>query len=133
MKIKYLLKKHDLYANDIKYWCIQLGINDYDVDDIIFRAIGMDSKDLSSEEKAKLLLELISMCDSNNPNFDFQVYRNMSAINYETNLYYPGHNHNKWNNGLFGDDGFGLGTEITSIRDDYIDSQSFDYDDGRAL
>lgn len=35
------------------------------------------------------------------------------------------YNRNIWCNGMFHDDGFGIGTEITSIYDDFIDS---DYD-----
>ena len=122
MKVGNLLKKYNLYDERIKNINYHLDIFTLDAEYLVFKVLGI--KNLTEKELANILLELINKCDMKNPYYDAKIDEEMTRIGIGTDKFYGGHNHNIWNNNNFSDDGFGFGTEPTSLYDDYIDSQS---------
>lgn len=118
--VKDLLKKYKLYTTQIININYHLNVMWCEAQYLVFKVVGLTG--LTEEELAKVLYELILKCDSNNPNYDVKIDEEMTRRGNSTDVFYGGRNHNKWNNGLFEDDGFGFGTEVTSIYDDYQDS-----------
>lgn len=126
--IENLLKKYGLYSEEIKNIDFHMNILKSDAKELVARLSrdGLVSLEieLTEEELAKLILELMLKCDVNNPNYNTKLDEEMTRIGMKTDHFLGGHNKNIWNNGFFEDDGFGFGTEPTSIYDDYIDSQN---------
>ena len=124
--IKNLLKKYGLYSGKISEINYHLNILDYNAEQLVMRlarnGLIVLPQNLSEEVLVKIVLDLILKCDINNPDYDPKIDEEMIRIGMKTDQFYGGHNHNIWANGMFHDDGFGFGTEPTSIYDDYIDS-----------
>lgn len=118
--VKELLKRYKLYTDQIKNINYHLNIMWCEARILLHRVTGQMIS--NEEDLAKILYNLILKCDANNPNYDAKLDEEMTRRGNSTDKFYGGKNHNKWNNGLFEDDGFGFGTEITSIYDDYQDS-----------
>lgn len=77
----------------------------------------------TEKDFAEKIFEIIEKCDSTNSKYDDDIY--MKIAKYGNHyIINGGHNHNIWANGMFEDDGFGLGKTNTDLYDDYIDSEN---------
>ena len=122
MKIRSLLNSQNLLTEEIKNINYHMNLLDCDIEKLKREFPILNDK--SKRKLALLVVELFKKCDSASPNYDFKVDVAMTRIGLETDKFYGVHNYNKWNNGMFEDDGFGFGIEVTGSYDDYIDSQT---------
>jgi len=122
MKIGDLLRKYGLLSKEIVD--INYHMNALHCDVKHLKSIVPELFDKNGEELALCIKEIFDKCDSSNPEYDAKLDEEMTRMGLKTDVFYPGYNHNKWNNGMFEDDGFGFGTEPSSLYDDYIDSMS---------
>lgn len=119
-KVRDVLRKNNLYTKQIENIIYHLNISNCSAEELLYSIT--QKVGLSSEEIARELYDLIMKCDSNNKDYDYKLDEEMTRFGTRTSVFYGGHCHNKWQTGTFEDDGFGFGTEITSLYDDYIDS-----------
>ena len=128
--VKTVLRKNNLYDENLGKIDYHMNILNSDAKRLISKISGegifADVEKLSELEKAKLLLKLIKKCDANSEEYDEDLDKEMTRFGLELNDNISiGKTPSKWNNGgMFEDDGFGFGTEPTSIYDDYMDSES---------
>ena len=122
MKVRDLLNKQNLITKKIINIDYHMSLLRYDVDELKIRI--PELKEKSEQEIIDFILDLYDKCDSTSPNYDAQFDEQITRMSLKADVFAGGHNHNIWNNGTFHDDGFGFGSEPTSIYDDYVDSMS---------
>ena len=115
-----LLNKYDLYTKQVVNVIYHLNIRSCNASEFVYTFT--KKSNLTEEEMAKEIYNLIIRCDENSKSYDSKLDEEITRYGTRSNVFYGGHNKNIWNNGMFEDDGFGFGTEPTSIYDDYIDS-----------
>ena len=115
-----LLNKYNLYTKQIGIVIYHLNIKNCNASDLVYTFTKKSG--LTEEEMGKEICNLIIRCDENSKSYDSKLDEEITRYGTRSNVFYGGHNKNIWNNGMFEDDGFGFGTEPTSIYDDYIDS-----------
>lgn len=117
INVEQLLKKYNLFIPEIIKIGYHISIMRNEAETLVSKVSGL--KDLSESDLAHTLYQLILKCDSENPNFDAKVYEEMARQGYDADKFPGGYNHGIWTGRL---DDFGMGNEITSIYDDYVDS-----------
>ena len=136
--VKEILTKNNLYSDEIAKIAYHTNALNIEADTLL-RKLKMEGVipefgELSELEVSNLLANLIKSCDQESPTFDRAVYEEMMRIGSGLdNTVSRGGNPSKWNNGgMFHDDGFGFGTEPTSIDDDYRDLTDYDLPEGHS-
>ncbi len=119
-----LLKERQLLNDEIADVNYHMNLLSCNVDYLNTKIPSLFDKD--DNEIANFVVDVFTKCDARHESYDPKIDETMTRIGLKTDVFYPGKNPNLWNNGMFHDDGFGFGTEATSIYDDYIDSMSND-------
>ena len=122
MRVREFLKQNNVLNEEIKNVDFHMNLLNMNLDDLKSKI--PELKDKSNIEILNYITMIFKKCDSLNPEYDSQLDTDMVRIGLKTDQFYVGHNYNIWNNDTFTDDGFGLGTEFTSMYDDYIDSEN---------
>lgn len=120
IKVSDLLRKYNLNTKQVYNILYHLNIGGCDSDLLVYSILKQSN--LSEEELAKTIYDLILKCDDSTVDYDKNLDEEITRFGTRASAFNGGHCHNKWNNGMFEDDGFGFGTEPTSLYDDYVDS-----------
>jgi len=120
MKVREFLIKNNVLNQEIGNVDFHMNLLNIDLDELKRRIPKLKEK--NEQELLDYIIQIYKKCDSSNPEYDTNLDEQMVKIGLRLFDTIPGpYNRNKWNTGLFEDDGFGFGTEPTSLYDDYID------------
>ena len=106
LQVGTLLKKYNLFEERFQTLDYHLRVLSLRAVNFVSFILGLS--DLSEEELAYKVYELIDKADSESPNFDSTIYTSVARYGNRSLDYFGGDNHNIWDNGLFEDDGFGM-------------------------
>ena len=127
-KVKDILKAYGLYNDELARINYHLNIFGCDLKTLITKlsknGIMVTSKNITEEEMAYIIEDLIRKCDMNNPEYDSKIDEEMTRIGHKTDQFDCSHKCSKWNNGMLSDDGYGTGSEIMDIYDSCVDSMN---------
>lgn len=121
MQIVDLLRKNNKLTKEIKNINFHFNLLTCDLEYFKMKIPAL--RDKSNEEIANFVVEVFNKCDSSKEEYDYKLDEEMTRIGLRTDVFNGRYTHNKWDEELFEDDNFGFGQEITSIYDDYIDSE----------
>ena len=117
MKIVDLLRKRNLLTKEIYNINYHMDLLSCRIEDLEIKIPELKGK--SEDELVVIIMDLFDKCNSLSPNYDSEVDLEMTRIGLKTDVFYGGHNRNKW---LYDED-VCFGNE-SNFYDDYIDSQS---------
>ena len=128
-KVKAILNENNMLNETIMKTNYHMNILNADID-ILLNKLSREGlvslkEGMTEEEVAELLVSLIDKCNMENELYDKELDEEMTRIGLGLNEQISTRNTpNKWDNGgMFHDDGFGVGSELTSSYEDYMDSQ----------
>ena len=127
VKVGDFLEKNGLINKKILILDYHLNILNYPLEDLVFKIIreGYLKKgaNLNETELATAIYNLILKTDADSKDYDIKVDSFLANLGLRLNQRRGSSVvHNKWNTtGLMDDDGFGFGTEPTSLNDKEVD------------
>ena len=115
MNIRELLKKNRLLTKKIINVDYHMDLLNYDVENFKYKIPQL--REMTEAEVVNYIIDVYSKCDLNNPEYDSKIDEEMTRIALRTNVFYGGHNHNKWETGTFEDDYYGFGNDLMATYD----------------
>ena len=115
MNIRELLKKNRLLTKKIINVDYHMDLLNYDVENFKYKIPQL--RGMTEAEVVNYSIDVYSKCDLNNPEYDSKIDEETTRIALRTNVFYGGHNHNKWETGTFEDDYYGFGNDLMATYD----------------
>ena len=88
LSVENLLKKYNLYTKDIDIINYHLNVMWCEAEHLVFKITGLT--DLTEDELAIILYNLILKCDASNKNYDSKIDEEMTRIGNRANIYPDG-------------------------------------------
>lgn len=122
MTVKDLLKKKDLITKEIINIDYHMEFLKCDIKELKEKMPELREK--TDEDLAYYIVDMYHKANASSENYDPELDEEMTRIGLKTNDFHDGKKCNKWNTGMFEDDGFGFGNTVTDLYDDYIDAEN---------
>lgn len=115
-----LLKKHNIKDIVLGGIIWHLNIEDVPIQKIL--DVCEINSDLSEQEIAIELANIIRSCSSTSLNYNPEIYKKLMNLGNEYFIVRGTYNHNLWDNSMFEDDDFGFSNKNTDYYDDVLDN-----------